>query len=189
MRHVDYREWAEEALGERRQVYARDIREPAGAPLVFMPDREAEQFRADARAGKLVCPVPGCPSPQLTTRGPQQRRHHFVHRDAPADPRHDLTYARQATMGLLRAWIRRQHPKFEVTEHARIRGVEVTLLVRSPLTNRRVALIYVDRRLGADRWDETNAELVKAKLPASWIFALRPAFFALPKSDEACRPE
>src|SRR4051812_30890526 len=74
--HVGYREWASDALGDERQVYARSTSSPAG-DLVFVADGAADDFRAAAQSGKLVCPVPGCPSPQLTTRGPETRRHHF----------------------------------------------------------------------------------------------------------------
>lgn len=45
MRHVDYREWAEEVLGDRRQVYARDIRKEPDAPLTYMGPGEAERCR------------------------------------------------------------------------------------------------------------------------------------------------
>src|SRR3954470_19136132 len=83
--HVGYREWATEALGDERQVYARSTSSTAG-DLVFLPDGAADAFREAAQSGQLVCPVPGCPSPQLTTRGPEPRRHHFVHRQAPSDP-------------------------------------------------------------------------------------------------------
>jgi hypothetical protein len=82
--HTGYREWATEALGDERQVYARSTTS-AERELVFLPDGAADEFREAAWSGRLVCPVPGCPSPQLTTRGPSDRRHHFVHRQAPAD--------------------------------------------------------------------------------------------------------
>jgi hypothetical protein len=63
--HPVYREWASEALGDERQVYARSTVSSSDA-LVFLPEGAAEDLREAARRGEPVCPVPGCPSPHLT---------------------------------------------------------------------------------------------------------------------------
>jgi hypothetical protein len=117
-----------------------------------------------------------------------ERRHHFVHRQAPEDPRHDITYARRATVRLLRDWIGEQSKRLEALEDVEVDGVAITLLVRSP-TGRRVAIVYTDRRLGADAWWETDDRLKAAQLPAAWIFALRRSFFALPAPDASAPPD
>ncbi len=65
--------------GDRRQLYARDLDGPPDAPLVFIGEGEAPLLRERARAGRLVCPVPGCRNPLFITRG-GKRRDHFAHR-------------------------------------------------------------------------------------------------------------
>jgi hypothetical protein len=138
MRHAD-KAWAQEALGDRRQVYARSTLQPANAALVFMAHGEAERLRAAAHEGALICPVPGCPSPQLTTYASDERREHFRHLQAPADPEHNAAYARLVARELLAGWARAQHPALEVTEDAVVAGVSVAVLVRSP-TGHQVAI-------------------------------------------------
>jgi hypothetical protein len=188
MRHVDYREWASEALDDRRQVYARDVRERDDAPLRFMAPGEAVLLRGDARAGRLICPLPGCPWPALTTRGPAERRHRFVRRQAPADSGHGRAYARRVSVRLLREWLDDQSAGFEISEDVVIDGASVTLLVRSPDSGRRVALVYVGRRFGAEAWFDHARRLRAAGITAAWIFALRPMFFALPEPSAAALP-
>jgi hypothetical protein len=59
LRHRESREWASEALGDPRQVYARDSEASAGDSLVYLGEGKAEQFRSAAKSRRLVCPVSG----------------------------------------------------------------------------------------------------------------------------------
>src|SRR5438270_12898665 len=43
---------------EARQLFARDLRLPQDAPLVFIEIGAAGRLRAECAAGHLVCPVP-----------------------------------------------------------------------------------------------------------------------------------
>ena len=169
--HLAYREWANEALGDERQVYARSTA-GEGGELVFMPEGGAEEFRAAAQAGRLVCPVPGCPSPRLTTRGPAERRHHFVHRQAPPDPAHQRAYERQVATELLADWIRATHPKSTVETNVPVGEVSVTVLVTGP-GGAKFAVVFVDRRIGVDAWWDEDLELERAGMARGWIFAPR----------------
>jgi hypothetical protein len=152
-------------------VYARSTT-LADTPLVFMPENEAPRFRAAARSGELVCPVPGCPSPQLTTRGPSSRRHHFVHTQAPNDPDHQRAYVRRVATELLVAWIRDRHPSSTVETDVLVAGITVTALVTGPKQDR-FAVMFVDRRIGVDTWWSTDAALERAGVLRGWIFAPR----------------
>jgi len=169
--HLAYRDWASEALGDERQVYARST-EGKGGELVFMPEGDAEQFRAAAQAGRLVCPVPGCPYPRLTTRGPARRRHHFVHLQAPPDPAHQRAYERQVATELLADWIRATHPKSTVETDVPVGEVSVTVLVTGP-GGAKFAVVFVDRRIGVDAWWDEDLELERAGMARGWIFAPR----------------
>jgi hypothetical protein len=183
--HFDYRDWAAEALGDERQVYARS----SGSrerELVFLPDGEAERFRSAAQSGALVCPVPGCPSPLLTTRGPTTRRHHFVHRQAPPDPDHQRAYVRGVASELITDWIRTVHPRSTLEADVTVAGVGVTALVTGP-SGLRFAVVFVDRRLGADAWWDADFELERAGLVRGWIFAPRP-FLRFPRPTKDAGP-
>lgn len=182
MPHSEFREWAEAELGDSRQIYAREADAPLGRALVFMPDGAAEEFREAAKAGTLICPVPGCSSPNLTTRGSHERRDHFVHLKAPADPEHRRAYARLATQRLLYDWMTGQDHVVDVSE-GEGEGVAVALVVRLK-DGSRVALCYVDSKLGADAWEEHNGFLRSEGIATAWIFALRKMYFAPPDTAE-----
>jgi len=170
--HARYREWAIEALGDKRQVYARSTTSGPAAPLVLLPPGAATEFREAARSGELVCPVPGCPSSALTTRGPASRRHHFVHLEAPPGAEHQRAYVRRVATELLAEWVHSAHPKSTVETDATVADVDVTLLVTDP-QGQRFAVMFVDRRLGADAWWEADYGLRQAGLVRGWIFATR----------------
>jgi hypothetical protein len=179
MRHSEFREWASATLGDHRQVYAREADAALDDPLVFMPDGKAPLFREAAKSGDLICPVPGCPSPQLTTRGSETRRDHFMHVQAPADPGHNRSYARLATQRLLRDWALEQDQVVSVVEDVEVGGVPITL--RANLKDgSKVALCHVDTKLGADAWEEDNFTLRSRGLAVAWVFALRKMYFAPP---------
>lgn len=173
--HLAYREWASEALGDERQVYPRST--ASGGGLVFLPDGAAERFRAAAQAGRLVCPVPGCPSPLLTTRGPAERRHHFVHRQAPPDPAHQRTYVRRVATELLATWVRSAHPRSNVQTDAQVGEVAVTVLVTGP-AGAQFAVVFVDRRLGVDAWYDADSELERAGITSAVTSRLTGRCFA-----------
>ena len=176
--HDEFREWAAAALGDPRQVYARKAGASSDDPLVFMPDGEAPQFRDAAKSGALICPVPECPSPELTTRTYRDKRDHFMHVRAPADPQHSLSYMRIATQSLLRDWAAEQDQVVEVRE-AKMSGVSFVLVAFLD-DGRQVALCYVDKQLGADAWEKRHDFLRSKGLAGAWIFALRKTYFDLP---------
>jgi hypothetical protein len=152
-----------------------------------MPDGHADELRADAHAGRLICPVPGCPSPLLTTRGPLERRHHFVHRHAPEDPGHARAYSRRVAQHLLRDWASALDPRLTVSTDETIADTDTTVLVTSP-TGRRLAICFVDGRLGADAWEHDHHTLRAAGVIDAWIFGLRRMFFCPPDPDRKAGP-
>ena len=179
--HDEFREWAAAELGDPRQVYARKAGAPLEDPLVFMPDGEADRFREAARSGALICPVPKCPAPELHTRGPADRRHHFVHDNSPGGDAHKRKYIRIATEHLLRDWAEAQNQVVAVQRlKIEMDGVSFILWVRLD-DGSELALCYVDQRLGTDAWDEHNRLMRSRGLSTVWIFALRKMYFAHPE--------
>jgi len=184
--HAGYREWAIEALGDERQVYAHSTTSGPAAPLVFLPPGAAAEFREAARRGELVCPVPGCPSPALTTRGPRSRRHHFVHLEAPPGAEHQRVYVRHVATELIVEWVHSAHPKSTVETDATVAGIDIAVLVTGP-HGKRFAVMFVDHRLGADGWWDTDYKLRRASLVRGWIFASR-QFLRYPQPSPDARP-
>ncbi len=174
--HNEFSEWARVALEDTRQVYARDTRQPLDAPLVFMPENQARGLRADARAGHLICPVPGCPHPKLTTRHTEDRRDHFVHTIAPewAHAEFPATVTRE----ILHQWASNLDSRLEVLDDQRVAGVPVSVLVSSP-SGRRVALCYTGETLGAEAWEAQHVALENAGIAGVWLFPLRRRYFSL----------
>jgi hypothetical protein len=178
MPHSDFLKWAGIELGDTRQVYARDRRLPLEAPLVFMPEGEAERFRQDAWDGHLICPVPGCPYPALFTRHGEDRRDHFVHAHAPE--LHHKEFPTTVTQQILHRWAASLDPRLEVLDQQTVAGVPVTVLVRSP-TGNSVALCYTSGVLGAEAWEAQHAALESEGVAGVWLFPPRRWYFGLPR--------
>lgn len=186
--HEEFREWQAEALGDRRQVYARRAGAPPNEPLVFMPDGQADQFREDAKSGALICPVKECPSEGLTTVSSSERRDHFRHVGLPDEVKelsgsHREKYIQLATKSLLREWVRDQ--KRVVDMHtASMEGVPL-MLIATLDEGSTVAVCYVDKQLGADAWAERHDFLLRAEgMAPAWVFGLRKSYFDPPKSPD-----
>lgn len=105
------------ASGDPRFIYAahRD-----GSGLVLLPPGKAVEFRDFARR-QLMCPVPGCPAPQITTVS-GDRRHHYRHlaKDATTEHGPETWYHLEAKQ-VLASWARERHP-FAIVEQERVLG-------------------------------------------------------------------
>jgi hypothetical protein len=181
MRHSDFQEWADINLGDTRQVYARDRRLPADARLVHMPDGEAERFHEDARAGHLICPVPGCPAPELTTRHSDTKRDHFAHLPGARVSGH-ANYEEIVVGELLRHWVADQAPDVELVEHETKPASPVTILTRLE-SGDEVALCYVTKNLGVDAWIQHRVKLEQEGIASAWIFAPTEKYLSPPEPD------
>jgi hypothetical protein len=180
MPHREFREWTGVELGDTRQVYARDARAGAKASLVFMPEGEARRFWRAAREGRLICPVPGCPDPRLTTRHGDDRRDHFVHRQAPGLRHAD--FPAEVTQQMLHRWAAGLDERLEVLDDQVVAGVKVTVLVRS-VTGRQVALCYSSGMLGTEAWQEQHAALERAGVAGVWLLPPRARYFSPPQAQ------
>ena len=126
-----------DGLDETAQVYARRAGEDRAAPLVFLPHGEAAAMRADARAGRLYCPVPDCPTPAFTTVG-GRRRHHFRHLVAVRHASETIYHI--VSKDRIAAWLRVAHPDalVDVDESNLENGRRADVLATFP-SGRRVA--------------------------------------------------
>ena len=95
---------------ELRQVWAR---RSDGQLFYLAAGGVDEQVRADAHAGRLTCPYPGCPDPRFIARGGPERRHHFAHKVAGAE--HDTAAGwRYQALLMVAEWCQRRHPRIDV---------------------------------------------------------------------------
>lgn len=168
--------------GELAQVYARDLRGSAEAPLVYLAPGEADRVREDCRAGHLICPFPGCDAPAFWASGRGgRRRHHFRHRHVPVGAHAPESYFHLVGKHAIAAWLRRTHPDATVE-------VEVETSDRSRRTD--VLAVFPDERrfafeiqyalIGADEWRERHESYRAQAIRDVWLFGhtstyLRPA--------------
>lgn len=156
--------------GERRFIYAarRD-----GAPgLVLLPERAAEARRAPTKS-ELMCPVPGCPMPDLTTvdRSRAGRRDGYRHLATGVDHGAERMHHVLAK-GLLARWARwampgataiEEHPSNEARE--RIADV----MVRLP-DGAQFALEVQYSALSVEAWRERHESYRRNGIVDVWLF-------------------
>jgi hypothetical protein len=127
--------------GEVRQVWAQRT---DGTSFYLADGGVDDQVRADAHAGELSCPYPGCPDRRFIAKGGSERRHHFAHHVAGQDHRRSPAWRHQALL-MLADWSHRRYPHLEVELDDR--EDNESLRLRSPRTDRLVRLtVTYDRR-------------------------------------------
>jgi len=96
--------------GEVRQVWAQRT---DGTWFYLADGGVDDQVRADAHAGELSCPYPGCPDRRFVAKGGTERRHHFAHQVAGPGHRASSAWRHQALL-MLADWSHRRYPDLEV---------------------------------------------------------------------------
>jgi len=168
--------------GELAQVYARDMREPDAAPLVYLARGEADRVRDDCRVGHLVCPFPGCDSPAFwASGGSGRRRHHFKHRHVPTGVHTPESYFHLVGKHAVAAWLRHAHPeaRVEVESETSDRSRRADVLAVFP-DDRRFAFEIQYAPIGAGEWRERHESYLAHGIRDVWLFGhtasyLRPA--------------
>jgi Competence protein CoiA-like family len=171
-----------EGREERRQLFARDARLPADAPLVFMPEGGADSVRQDCRDGYLVCPVPDRPNPRYIARG-GSRRHHFAHHGG-AGGHAPERYFHQVGKRLVADLIRKRQPRAEVVLEGRVENGQVAdVLARSPATGRRYAFEVQYSPLTVEEWRARHDGYRALGIVDTWLFGhIRPHLRRVPGS-------
>jgi hypothetical protein len=135
--------------GDARQVWARARH---SGRIVFLPDGEADRFRAACNAGQWLCPIPGCDAPAFRARGAEIRRHDFAHREATASHTPQEVWRVEA-LAAVRDWLAGRWPRLPVTSTG-----ENALELTSPRTGRRVVFAVGARRVTVDAWRERRRD-------------------------------
>ena len=154
------------------QVFARDVRADPEAPLTFLERGQADAYRADARAGLLVCPLADCSDPRLVVRA-GSKRDHFAHRPG-AGGHGPETIAHHTAKHLIGHWLRGHYPDVQVdvdTKHidtGRLPDVLVTLS-----TGRQVGYEVQFAALTAAEWGRRHQAYVDAGVRDVWLFGGR----------------
>jgi hypothetical protein len=164
---------------DTRQLYARDVRLPDGAPLVYLPEGEADRFREDCRGGHLACPLPDCPDPRYIARG-GSRRHHFAHHGG-AGGHAPERYFHVVGKRLVADFVRERQPGAEVVVECRVENGQVAdVLARSPESGRRYAFEIQYSPLTVEEWRARHEGYRSLGIVDVWLFGhtkphLRPA--------------
>lgn len=163
-------------------MYARDLRQTAGAPLVYLAPGGADRVREDCRAGHLICPFPGCDAPAFwASGGGGRRRHHFRHRHVPVGVHAPESYFHLVGKHAVAAWLRRTHPdaRVEVESETSDGSRRADVLAVFP-DERRFAFEIQYAPIGADEWRERHESYSAQGIRDVWLFGhtstyLRPA--------------
>jgi hypothetical protein len=154
---------------DRRQLYARDLRLPDDAALVYLPEGEADGFRQDCRAGHLVCPLPDCPDRRYIARG-GSRRHHFAHYGG-AGGHAPERYFHLVGKQLVADFVRERHTGAEVVVECRVENGQVAdVLARSPDSGRRYAFEVQYSPLTVDEWRARHESYRSLGIVDTWLF-------------------
>jgi hypothetical protein len=147
----------DQKAARQAEVFARDMRLPESAPLVYLGRGEAQLRRPDARAGHLQWPLPTCSDRRLTTRGGPTVRDHFAHLASSNGPHEYQTLAHHTAKHLLGRAIAAALPEARVflDTHAVDNGARPDVLVELP-NGKQVAYEVQYAALTPDRWQERH---------------------------------
>ncbi|GAA1434429.1 hypothetical protein GCM10009616_28860 [Microlunatus lacustris] len=161
-----------EPHGRRQpQIFARDLRLPVDAPLVYLARGTAANVRDDARAGHLRCPLPGCGDGRLTTRSGPRVRDHFVHLSRSDGPHGYETLAHHTAKHLLGRHLRQQFPNAEVwvDSVAVASGARPDVLLELP-GGRQVAYEVQYAALTSQEWQSRHERYAADGIRDVWLF-------------------
>lgn len=153
--------------GETRLIYARPR---AGGDLWMLPDGEAVAHRAHTKA-ELVCPVPRCPEPDLTTvaRAPKKRdgfRHLAGGGHAPESLFHLQGKQRIAD------WLRVNYPAstVNVEEQSDVNRTRIADVMITGRAGKRVAFEIQYSPITPEKWRERHFSYLGQGITDIWLW-------------------
>jgi Competence protein CoiA-like family len=156
--------------GDPQQIYARDVRLPPDAPLFRLERGGAPAVRADARAGHLICPVPGCEAPAYTTRG-GSRRDHFAHLRLAGAGHAPETFFHFVAKQLLGEWLRSRYPiAHVVVDHQAVENRQVPDVLCTFPDGRRFAFEVQYAALTEADWEKRHHGYALQEIVDVWLF-------------------
>jgi hypothetical protein len=145
------------AGGERRQLWARDSSLPPDAPLVRIRPGEAELLRPLCKQSRLICPFPGCESPELNTAGGPVRRDHFRHVQRSVQlEHHPETYFHVVGKAAVAEWLRGQGADVEIRIESRLPNNQRPDVLAAFPDGRRVAFEVQYAPLEIETWQRRH---------------------------------
>jgi len=152
--------------GESRLVFAR----ATDRSVVWMPDGEAEQFRAAARGGELKCIVDDCVNPRLKAVNRGDRRHGFAHHAGAGGHAAMGIHHLQGQL-LIARWLRESYPDGtvvmeETTEDGRRRAD----VMFTSASGRRAAFEIQYAALDPRAWRERHDSYAELGILDVWLW-------------------
>lgn len=170
---------AEDRFGraERRQLWARDLRLPADAPLTYLEEGAASELRADCKAGHLICPVPECPLPRISTRA-GSRRDHFFHVARTGVSHAPESWFHYTGKHLVGWWLHIRHPEasVRVDDLAVDNGQRPDVFATFP-DGRRIAFEVQYAPITAEAWQQRHDGYATQGITDIWLFGHAGAHF------------
>jgi hypothetical protein len=158
---------AEFCAGDIRLIYAR--RRDTGE-LWMLPDGEASLWREAAKT-EMLCPVPGCLTPELTTVNRSRGRHGFMHYRGGGGHAPESIFHLQASE-MIAVWLRANYPRSRVQkeepsddQRARVADVMITAS-----TGDRMAFEIQYATLTPDRWATRHDSYANQNIADVWLF-------------------
>jgi len=159
---------AEFQEGERRFVYASYRSNDVG--VYRLEDGAANAARAFVKA-ELLCPVPSCPSPALTTVSRHKHRDHFKHLQGNFGHAAE-SYFHVEAKAQIAAWVRGRYPTATVVleqpsnaKMERIADVMVTMA-----SGERIAIEIQYSKLPHEQWRERHLSYRAQGIRDVWLF-------------------
>ena len=158
------------ATGDRIQIYARDTRLGDDALLYRLEAGQAAAVRADARAGHLVCPIPGCEDPRYTTRA-GSKRDHFAHRRLVGGGHAPETWFHYTGKHIVGEWLRARYPIARVAvDHEPVENRQVPDVLCAFPDGRRFAFEVQYAPLTEEDWSARHEGYVAQGIVDVWLF-------------------
>lgn len=142
---------------------------------------EAERLRIHCRSGQLICPIPDCDSPRLTTRA-GSKRDHFAHLSGGGHgPETLFHYTAKALIG---TWARQRYPEAAVSVDLQTveSGRQPDVLVEFD-GKRRFAFEIQYAGLTEDGWRRRHADYKRDGVVDVWLFGHTRRFLRPARSD------
>jgi competence protein CoiA-like protein len=172
------------ATGDRIQIYAHDMRLGGDAPLFRLEPGQAAAVRADARAGHLVCPIPGCEDPRYTTRA-GSKRDHFAHRRLVGGGHAPETWFHFTGKQVVGEWLRARYPIARVVvDHEPVENRQVPDVLCTFPDGRRFAFEVQYAPITEDEWTARHDGYVAHGIVDVWLFGHLRRYLRVDRYDD-----
>ncbi|WP_146073355.1 hypothetical protein [Cryobacterium sp. N22] len=156
--------------GEVRLIYARHR---GTGDLYLLPDDEAIELRVWTKEN-LRCPIPDCPSPEMTTVHRARLRDGFRHLTPGSGGHAPESLFHMQSAEMIARWLRGRYPRSTVVKeeasNARRERVADVMLTAADVARTRMAFEIQYSPITDVRWSERHRSYAKQEITDVWLF-------------------